>query len=59
MFGTATALLPTGSGAAAVGTISGQLTADAPELLAVLGGVVAIAFVIHLLLRFIAKLKTR
>jgi len=57
MFGTVTALLPTGSGAAAIGVISGQLTADAPELLAVLGGAVAISFVIALLLRFIKKIK--
>jgi hypothetical protein len=48
MFGTVTGILPTGSGATAVSTISSQLTADAPELLAVLAGVFAIGLVLKL-----------
>ena len=48
MFGTVTGILPTGSGATAVSTIAGQVTADAPELLAVLAGVFAIGLVLKL-----------
>lgn len=52
MFGTVTALLPTGSGAALASTVAGQITADAPELLAVFGGLLAIYAVIRLFRRF-------
>lgn len=49
------ALIPSGSGSTLVTKVLGQVKADAPVLLAVLGGVVAISMVIHLLLRFIRR----
>jgi len=48
MFATVSGLLPSGAGATAVSTIAGQITADAPELLAVLAGVFAIGLVLKL-----------
>jgi len=49
MFGTVTGVIPTGSGATLVSTVTGQITADLPELLIVLGGLFAIGVVLHLL----------
>ncbi len=51
------ALIPSGSGLTLVTKVLGQVKADAPVLLAVLGGVVAIAFVIHLLLGFVNHIE--
>lgn len=44
-----TAILPVNTGTHAVTTVISQLIADAPELLAVLFGMTAIGYVIHLL----------
>jgi len=49
MFGVVTAIIPTGAGATGVATVVGQLTADLPELLAVLFGMFAIGYVLRLL----------
>lgn len=49
------ALIPSGSGSTLVTKVLGQIKADAPVLLVVLAGVVAISMVIHLLLRFIRR----
>ena len=51
------ALIPSGSGSTLVLRVLAQANADAPELLAVLGGVVAISIIIHLLLRFIRRTR--
>lgn len=53
MFGTVTGIIPAGSGATAVSTITAQLTADLPELLIILAGLVAVGFVLGLLRKWL------